>query len=66
MILYTPLTQEEIFPEEENTNREYISYEGRTICVNKTADGEYQLVQLLSTDPQDFLNDKYTPGRILP
>lgn len=68
MILYTPLSESDIFPTAENlyTNRQCITYEGRTVFVEKNSSGEYQLVQLLSTDPQDYLNNMYTPGTILP
>lgn len=65
MILYTPLSQSDIFPpsDESFKNRECISYEGKMMIAEKNVDGSYQLVQLLSTDPQDFL--KYSPGSIL-
>lgn len=66
MILYTPLSQEEIFPEEETTNRKFISYEGKTLCVDQLEDGAYSLVQLLSTDPEDYLDPTLSPGSILP
>ena len=68
MILYTPLSESDIFPTTDNTyaNRQCVTYEGRTVFVEKNNNGEYQLVQLLSTDPQDYLNDKYTPGSIIP
>ncbi|WP_042144727.1 YlzJ-like family protein [Paucisalibacillus sp. EB02] len=67
MILYTPLSESDIFPTAENvyTNRQCVTYDGRTVFVEKNSNGEYQLVQLLSTDPQDYLNDKYIPGSIL-
>ncbi|WP_026906176.1 YlzJ-like family protein [Paucisalibacillus globulus] len=68
MILYTPLSETDIFPTADNvyTNRKCITYEGKTVFVEKNNNGEYQLVQLLSTDPQDYLNDMYTPGSIIP
>jgi hypothetical protein len=67
MILYTPLSESDIFPTAENvySNRQCITYEGRTCFVEKNSNGEYQIIQLLSTDPQDYLNQKYTPGTIL-
>lgn len=68
MILYTPLSENDIFPVEANAynNRQCITYEGRTVFVEKTTNGEYQLIQLLSTDPQDYLDQKFTPGSIIP
>lgn len=68
LFLYTPLCTSDIFPEEPNAKmlaRDYISYEGKTLYVEKTEDGNYQLLQLLSTDPQDFLNEQFFPGNIL-
>ncbi|GAA0448838.1 hypothetical protein GCM10008934_41800 [Virgibacillus salarius] len=34
-------------------------------CQQKT-DGSLEVLQLLSSDPQDFLNENYAPGTILP
>jgi hypothetical protein len=67
MILYTPLSQEDVFPPSNDvySNRQFISYEGRSVYVEQTEDGSYQLLQLMSTDPQDFLDEKFTPGAIL-
>lgn len=67
MILYTPMSEAEIFPQSPDSfgNRQFISYEGRSLFVEQTDDGSYQLLQLMSTDPQDFLDEKYTPGNIL-
>jgi YlzJ-like protein len=68
MIHYTPLSEHEIFPtsEEDYGNRQCISYDGKPVYVDKNEDGTYQLVQLLSTDPQDFLNERYLPGTFIP
>ncbi|WP_164215510.1 YlzJ-like family protein [Virgibacillus sp. YIM 98842] len=67
MILYTPLSQEDIFPTANSSynNRQFISYEGRSVYAEQMEDGSYQLLQLMSTDPQDFLDEKFTPGSIL-
>lgn len=67
MILYTPLSTADIFPEESEDFNSYkfVSFQGKQFYVKETEEGSYQLVQLLSTDPQDYLNDIYTPGNIL-
>lgn len=67
MILYTPLSQEDVFPPENDahSNRQFISYEGRSVYAEQRKDGSYELLQLMSTDPQDFLDEKFTPGSIL-
>lgn len=64
MVLYTPLSINEIFPPEEEEYK-LVSYKGKSIYVKQNKQGELQLVQLLSTDPQDFLNASFTPGSIL-
>ncbi|MDY0408205.1 YlzJ-like family protein [Paracerasibacillus soli] len=33
--------------------------------MEEQADGSFQLLQLLSTDPNDFLDQQYNPGTIL-
>lgn len=67
MILYTPLSREDIFPaDEERHQRKFISYEGKTLCVEQLENGSYSLVQLLSTNPQDYLDPTLMPGSILP
>lgn len=66
MILYTPLQKTDIFPSEDDRGVQYISHEGRTLCVSETEEGTYELVQLLSSDPQDYLDAKYMPGAIFP
>lgn len=64
MILYTPLCEMDIFPLEENEwkNRSCMTYEGKLVYVEKLEDGSYELLQLLSTDPEDYLNPQFTPG----
>lgn len=66
MILYTPLSTSDIFPEEDEdfSSHKFVSFQGKKLYVKETDKGTYQLVQLLSTDPQDYLNDNYTPGNI--
>ena len=66
MILYTPLSETDIFPTENTSDqREYLSYRGKNVIAERTTEGNYQLVPLLSTAPLDFLDETYTPGSIL-
>lgn len=64
MILYTPLAESDIFPPspDDYTNRHCISVDGKLMIAERTEDGAYKMVQLLSTDPQDYLNQNYAPG----
>ncbi|QTM99466.1 hypothetical protein ERJ70_09205 [Sediminibacillus dalangtanensis] len=67
MILYTPLTEDEIFgvDQEAFANRQFININGRTVHVERNKDGSYSILQLISTDPQDYLDETYTPGTII-
>ena len=64
MILYTPLALEDVLQgmDEMTAKRECVSYQGRMFYVDKMENGDYQLVQLISTDPNDYLNQQYLPG----
>lgn len=67
MILYTPLSNTDIFPVENDafTKRHCVSYQGRQFFVEETDKGDFQVLQLLSSDPQDFMRQEYNPGTIL-
>ena len=69
MILYTPLNTTDIFPpdidHDDYSKRQCVSYQGRLLYVEEMEKGSYELLQLLSTDPQDFLDAKYSPGTTL-
>lgn len=67
MILYTPLCQSDIFPinDDDFSKYQFVSYQGKLMRVEEVDKGSYELLQLLSTDPQDFLNTNYSPGTIL-
>lgn len=64
MIIYTPLCEMEIFPvnEEDFSRRKCVSYKGKLMYVEEMNNGSYQILQLLSTDPQDYLLETCTPG----
>lgn len=65
MVLYTPLVESDIFPESQADERKFVSYEGRTLQVTQLQSGEYQIEQLLSTNPHDYLNQNFSPGNII-
>lgn len=67
MIHYTPLSQYDVYPinTADYGDVQYIPYNGKVICAEKLQDGNYQIQQLVSTDPQDFLRSEFSPGRIL-
>ncbi|GIO22021.1 YlzJ-like family protein [Oceanobacillus sp. J11TS1] len=65
MILYTPLAYQDIFPDESNEEIQAIEWQGRTVFVSKNQDNKYQINQLISSDPNDYLNPDFLPGRII-
>lgn len=67
MILYTPLSEADIFPTsaEAFSKNKSVSYQGKSLYVEEKGDGSFQLLQLLSTDPQDFMDENFSPGTIL-
>ncbi|SET39864.1 YlzJ-like protein [Salinibacillus kushneri] len=64
MILYTPLSEHDIFPpdEEEYNQYKWVTVENRVMKVQDLKDGTYEILQTLSTDPNDYLNNQFTPG----
>ncbi|GAB4072613.1 hypothetical protein GCM10028778_03950 [Barrientosiimonas marina] len=66
-MLHTPLATTDIFPDSSEAfeKRLCVSYKGKQLYVEKMDDGSYQVLQLLSSDPQDFMNSDYLPGTML-
>ena len=63
MIHYTPLTYEEIFEEEENEQIQWVSMKHAMVKVRKKADlSGYEIDQMISTVPNDYLNQQLMPG----
>lgn len=61
MVLYTPLHEDDIFPKRIAAEQS-MTYHGRTVYVKEGEHGEFELVRLMSSNPQDYLNPRYTPG----
>lgn len=64
MIVYTPLPQELIW-EGYDKPPEYFwgQIEGRTVQLERTGDTKARIVRLYSSDPLDYLNPLFAPGR---
>jgi hypothetical protein len=64
MILYTMMPQELIFPNEPEslTKQQMVSYQGIPLLVETSGPQHAQVVRILSTDPQHFLNNEICPG----
>jgi hypothetical protein len=72
MILYTILPEELIFGDAEidgNQSSEAAPVEieqgGVRLMVRPLAGGRTEVVRIISTDPQDFMNPQWQPGTIL-
>ncbi|MCM3003714.1 YlzJ-like family protein [Priestia koreensis] len=64
MILYTMMPQELIFPTESVTEaqQKVVEYNGIPFVVMQNENGQHQIVRMLSTNPQDYLDSRYQPG----
>ncbi|WP_044893714.1 YlzJ-like family protein [Bacillus alveayuensis] len=64
MILYTTMPQELIFQtaSTEYAKQQLVYYDGIPLLVRETETKEYEIVRNLSTNPQHFLQAKYSPG----
>jgi hypothetical protein len=67
MILYTPLSDTDIFPEDQlnYTKHQMLSVNGVSVQAESLENGAYRIVQVLSTDPQDFMKSDLAPGTII-
>jgi len=63
-MLYTPLDMTDINPPDEKqiARRQCVMCHDKTLYVEKKDDGKYELLRLLSTDPNDFMDTTFTPG----
>ncbi|PLS06573.1 YlzJ-like family protein [Neobacillus cucumis] len=64
MILYTMMPNELIFPTEmeAESKQKMITYQGVQMLVEPTDSEHVQVVRILSTDPQHYMNDQLCPG----
>lgn len=64
MILYTMMPHELVFPSEPEDYKKQrtIMYQGVPLLVEQLDHQTVQVVRVISSDPQHFLNDQYTPG----
>lgn len=64
MILYTTVPMELIFPLETDTfqKQKTMNLNGVPVLVEYSDPQTIQIVRVLSSDPQHFLDDRYSPG----
>ncbi|WP_163536848.1 YlzJ-like family protein [Gracilibacillus sp. YIM 98692] len=67
MILYTPLSYEDIHQPSTDEYQKYqlISLQQKQCIVEKVSGDKARIVQLLSTNPNDFLNQQLSPGSVI-
>lgn len=68
MILYTMMPEELVFPIDMSVydKQKIVQMNGISVVVSENAQKQYEVVRLLSTNPQDFLNEQYCPGQTFP
>lgn len=64
MTLYTMMPLELVFPvqEQDYPKSLLVFYQGVPLIVEKTDDHYYQVIRVVSTDPQHYLNANFSPG----
>lgn len=67
MILYTMLPEEMIFPQQEESyqNQQTIEISGGQLLVEPISANSYKIVRLISSDASLYLNENYSPGKII-
>ena len=66
MVIYTPMSIEEVLKDYDKVKEfKEINYQGKKLQVEMLESGQYRIVRILSSSPQDFLDPKLQPGLIL-
>lgn len=67
MILYTYLPYEMVFPVDETSysKEQTIEIDGGLLVVEPISANEYKIVRLISSDPNLYLNEQYSPGQMI-
>ena len=65
MILYTMMPQELIYPhtDMEDNQLKYVDLDGVSLAVSQSQNGEYTIERIMSTNPQHYLDGRYSPGQ---
>lgn len=68
MTLYTIMPQELIFQMDasEFERQKQVMYDGIPLIVELTKDPAYRVIRVLSSDPDHYLDSRFTPGSIIP
>ncbi|HET7521904.1 MAG TPA: YlzJ-like family protein [Bacillales bacterium] len=71
MILHTILPDQVVLPEGDEVEelakkQRFIEVEGRQVLIEPVSENEYKIVRLISSDPRDFMDSRFQPGKIVP
>ncbi|OEH85968.1 hypothetical protein BHU72_03660 [Desulfuribacillus stibiiarsenatis] len=66
-MIYTPLPIESVLQSSEEVQPTYIEieYEGRLVQLETIDNYQAKIVRLVSSNPNDYLNNTYMPGKII-
>ncbi|UOQ43004.1 YlzJ-like family protein [Halobacillus salinarum] len=65
MIHYTPLSEYDIFPDAGSGKIVYHQHKNKPVKCLDLGNGKMQIIQLLSTDPEDYMDPSLQPGQWL-
>jgi hypothetical protein len=66
MILYTTVPEELIFPQENtNTQQLIVDIKEGQLVLEQVSNQEFKVVRLISSDPNAYLNENYSPGKMI-
>ncbi|KHE71398.1 YlzJ-like family protein [Halobacillus sp. BBL2006] len=65
MIHYTPLSEYDIFPQQESGEVTYQQLKNCPVKCRDMGDGRKQIIQILSTDPAHYMDPHLQPGQWL-
>lgn len=67
MVYYSIFPIEETFAEEEEEESELVELEvnGVTMLINQTEIDKGEIVRIISSNPQDYMNAAYQPGTMV-
>lgn len=67
MIIYTAIPLEQVFSEDNTSEYEIfeMDYQGKKIIAEPINHHQARVVQLISSNPNDYLNPNLAPGKII-
>ena len=67
MIMYTLMPPELVFPasDDDFAKQTVVNINGVKVVIQPHSQHQWQIVRLLSSNPSDFLNEKFQPGQLI-